>query len=730
MPKALNSHRSMAVIIRMMAIMLVIGGSVSPVYAHTAVFNTPPDKYGPYVQDIPDQTIYEGEAFTTIALDAYAYDPDNSDSELTWSVSGNAGLTITIVNRVATITYPEGWAGSETLTFTATDPTKLSGSDTATFTVLAKLPTNHAPIAADDTYTLDEGATLTVFAPGVLENDSDEDGDSLTATLVSGPAHGTLSFAADGSFSYAHDGSETTSDSFTYSVSDGQETSEAATVALTITPVNDWPAAVDDAYSVQEGGTLIIAAPGVLANDTDAEGDTLTASLVSGPAHGTLTFAADGSFTYVHDGTDTTQDSFTYKANDGTDDSASATVVLTIEPANDVPTAVNDAYAVDRGATLTVFAPGVLGNDTDPEDDPLTAALVNGPSHGTLTFAADGSFSYTHDGTYTTQDSFTYKANDGTNDSNVANVVLTINPVNTPPTAVDDAYTVNRGATLTISAPGVLSNDTDADNDPLTAVLVSGPTHGTLTFTADGAFIYTHDGTSGTQDSFTYQANDDTSVSNVATVIITVKNAPPVAKDDAYTTVQGGTLSVFAPGVLANDKDIDSTSLTAVLVSSPAYGTLSFKANGSFTYSHNGGPTTSDSFTYRAYDGKDYSEIATVRITIINDSPVALDDSATTEQGVAVVIDVLANDFDPEDDALTVSYLGTASLTGGAVTCTGAGLCTYTPSAGYNGQDTFSYTVKDTHGGTDTATVTITVYPRTPSPTSAAFKIYLPLAYR
>ncbi|MDY0020623.1 MAG: cadherin-like domain-containing protein, partial [Anaerolineae bacterium] len=279
MPKALNSHRSMAVIIRMMAIMLVIGCSVSPAYAHTAVFTTPPDKYAPYVYNIPDQTIYEGEAFATIALDAYVSDPDHDDSELTWSVSENAGLTITIVNRVATITYPEGWTGSETLTFTATDPTKLSGSDTAIFTVLAKLPTNHAPVAADDAYTLDEGATLSVFAPGVLENDSDEDGDSLTATLVSGPAHGTLSFAADGSFSYEHDGSETTSDSFTYSVSDGQETSEAATVALTITPVNDWPAAVDDAYSVQEGGTLIIAALGVLANDTDAEGDTLTASL-------------------------------------------------------------------------------------------------------------------------------------------------------------------------------------------------------------------------------------------------------------------------------------------------------------------------------------------------------------------------------------------------------------------------------------------------------------------
>ena len=242
-------------------------------------------------------------------------------------------------------------------------------------------------------------------------------------------------------------------------------------------------------------------------NDSDAKSDPLTAVQVSAPSHGTLTLNADGSFSYTHDGSKTTSDSFTYKANDGLVDSNIATVSISVTAVDDAPVAVDDAYTVDEGATLDVAAAlGVLSNDTDPEMSPLTAIQVSAPSHGTLTLNADGSFSYTHDGSETTSDSFTYKANDGLLDSNIATVSISVTAVDDAPVAVDDAYTVDEGATLDVAAAlGVLSNDTDPEMSPLTAVQVSAPSHGTLTLNADGSLSYTHDGsetTSGSSPNF------------------------------------------------------------------------------------------------------------------------------------------------------------------------------------------------------------------------------------
>src|SRR5205823_8734219 len=144
-----------------------------------------------------------------------------------------------------------------------------------------------------------------------------------------------------------HDGSATLSDSFTYKANDGSADSNVASVNITITPVNDPPVAVPDAYNVDEGGTLSVAAPGVLGNDTDVDSPTLTAILVSGPSHASsFALNANGSFNYVHDGSETLVDSFTYKANDGVADSNVTTVTITINP-------VNDAPVITAGGTLT-----------------------------------------------------------------------------------------------------------------------------------------------------------------------------------------------------------------------------------------------------------------------------------------------------------------------------------------------------------------------------------------
>src|SRR5262249_11467863 len=242
-------------------------------------------------------------------------------------------------------------------------------------------------------------------------------------------------------------------------------------------------------------------------------------------------------------------DSFTYKANDGQANSATATVTITVTAVNDVPIAGNDTYTTDEDTTLTVAAAGVLANDTDADNDPLTAVLVTGPQHGTLTLNTNGSFTYSPAGHYHEPDSFTYKANDGQANSNVATVSITVNSVNDVPVAAADSYSVLEDNTLTVPvATGVLANDTDADGDPLTAQLVASVSHGTLTLNADGSFTYTPAANFNGTDSFTYKASDGQATSAVTTVTITVTavNDVPVAGNDGYTTDEDTTLTVAA----------------------------------------------------------------------------------------------------------------------------------------------------------------------------------------
>ncbi len=385
---------------------------------------------------------------------------------------------------------------------------------------------------------------------------------------------------------------------------------------------NSAPVAVADSYSVAEdGGLNINATNGVLKNDTDADSDPLTAVLVSNVSDGTLSLLSNGSFTYTPDENFYGTDSFTYKANDGTTDGNTTTVTITVNSVNDAPQAVADSYNVTEDGSLTInAASGVLANDTDAENDTLTASLVSDVSDGTLSLSSNGGFTYTPDANFAGTDSFTYRPNDGTANGNTVTVTLNVSAVNDAPTATADSYNVSEDSTLTVNAAsGVLSNDTDVDDDSLTASLVSDVSNGTLNLSSDGSFTYTpNTGFSGT-DSFTYRPNDGTVNGNTVSVSISVSgtNAAPVAVADSYSATENSTLDVSSgSGVLANDTDADSDTLTATLVSDVSDGTLSLSSNGSFTYTPDANFTGTDSFTYKPNDGTVDGNTTTVTITV------------------------------------------------------------------------------------------------------------------
>jgi VCBS repeat-containing protein len=645
----------------------------------------------------------------------------NGDSDnAAFTISGNSLLTAKPFDYEAKSSYNirvrvmdnAGFVAEQTLTVKVTN-------------------VNEAPISANETYTVGQGATLTISAPGVLGNDADADGDKLTAQLVSGPTHGTLNLGADGGFVYTPTTAYNGSDSFTYRPSDSQLLGTAATVSLTVTPAANAPLSHSKSYSLSEDTVKTVAAPGILTNDTDPNGLSLSAVLEVGPAHGSLTLNSDGSFSFSPAANYNGSDKFTYRANNGTYGSAIATITLNIAAVNDPPVGVNDAYMAVQNTTLVVSGKGVLANDTDVDSTTLTAVLGMGPSHGSVTLNSNGSFSYFPETDYAGSDSFTYSPRDSSLTSvSPATVSITVTPAPGSPIAKDDSYTTNEDTTLTIAAlGGVLSNDTDAEGDPLSAVVGVKPANGTLTLNSDGSFSYLPNSNYNGTDSFTYRANDGQHNSGLATVTLSitpVNDAPTVTVGIRYG-VENTLLSVAAPGVLTNAKDVDHDTLTAVPVSDAKFGSVTLNANGSFSYMPASGFSGTDSFVFRVSDGSSQSDLTTqvIHIEALNDVPVAVDDVFTfTEDFIpdGPGAYVLGNDTDANGDRLTAILVAGAAH--GKLVLNPPnypnGSFTYQPDPNFSGQDAFTYRASDGVATSNIATVTLNVLPVDDPPTAKA----------
>jgi VCBS repeat-containing protein len=469
--------------------------------------------------------------------------------------------------------------------------------------------TNQAPVAAGDAFSTAEDTVLNVATPGVLGNDSDPDGDTLSAVVASGPSHGSLTLNTNGSFAYTPAANYTGADSFTYRAGDGNLTSNLATVTITVSAVNDAPVAAADTYNTPEDTALTVAAPGVLGNDSDPDGDTLSAVVASGPSHGSLTLNTNGSFAYTPAANYNGPDTFTYRASDGNLTSNLATVTIPVSAANDTPTAATDAYSIGEDTTLIIDAPGLLANDNDPDGDSLHAVVGSAPSHGTLTLDADGSFVYAPGADYHGADSFTYVASDGTLESDQATVTITITAANDGPAAADETYSTAEDTALTVAAPGVLGNDSDPDGDSLSALLVSGPSHGALALNANGSFSYTPAGNFNGSDSFTYRASDGSLASNPATVTITV-----TAANDAptVTVAAGGTCGRDDHSGTINLTVADVENAAATLTLSAASSNPELVPTGNVLFA---GSDAAWKMTVSAVDGRSGTTILTVTVS-------------------------------------------------------------------------------------------------------------------
>ncbi len=774
-------------------------GGVSTYTDAVAISNVPPDA-------VNDSGITTDEDTVKSNIDVLSNDTDvPADMPLSISsfdaTSANGG-TVTQNNADNTFNYDPADNFNDTDSFTYTVSDGDGGTDTATVSITVRA-VNDAPVAGDDSATTDEDEAVTIDVLNNTEGkDTDVDGDTLNIASVTQPTNGTATITTDGKVEYAPSANFNGTDSFEYTVDDGNGGSDTATVSITVSAVNDAPVAVADSDTTAEDTAKDI---DVLANDTDTESDTLSVSdFDAASAQGGTVSENNGKLNYAPAANFNGTDSFTYTVNDGTVDGNVATVSITVTAVNDAPVAEDQAAStnedaalenepldvsdVDGGDTLsytvdTEVANGTLeintdgtftytpakdyngpdsftytvsdgngGTDTatvsitvnavndapvaandddeetdedtllrgslsatDVDKDALSYSLVDDATNGSVSVGSDGSYTYTPDENFHGTDFFTFKASDGTTDSNVAPVSITVNPVNDAPVAADDD---------TASTPedtplnGNLSA-TDIDEDPLSYSKGSTDAqHGTVTVNADGTYTYTPDENFHGTDSFSFKANDGTTDSNEATVTIDVTpvNDAPVAADDSATTDEDTPLS---ESVSADD--IDSSSLTYSLVAQAANGTVTVNADGSFTYTPNADYNGADSFTFKANDGELDSNTATVSITVnsVNDAPVPEDDSATTPEDTPVDIlasELLNNDSEgPTDESNQILSIKEVSnfVHGTAVLSSDGSKVTFTPEANYYGAASFDYTVCDNGSpqkcSTQTATVNVTV---------------------
>jgi VCBS repeat-containing protein len=599
------------------------------------------------------------------------------------------------INEDGTVTYTPAtdYNGSDSFTYSVTD----ADGSVATATVSLTIdPTNDAPVAVDDTATLNEDASAVI---NVLANDSDLDGDTLSLDSVTQPDHGTVAINADGTVTYTPDANYNGADSFTYSISDGAGGTATASVSLTVNPENDLPVAVDDVATLNEDASAVI---NVLANDSDLDGDTLSLDSVTQPDHGTVAINADGSVTYTPEADYTGSDSFTYSISDGAGGTSTASVSLTVNPENDAPVAVDDTAILNEDASAVI---DVLANDSDLDGDTLSLDSVTQPDHGTVSINPDGTVTYTPEANYNGADSFTYSISDGAGGTSTANVSLTVNPENDDPVAVGDTAILNEDASAVIN---VLANDSDLDGDTLSLDSVTQPEHGTVAINADGSVTYTPEADYTGSDSFTYSISDGAGGTSTASVSLTVnpENDAPVAVDDTAILNEDASAVI---DVLANDSDLDGIALSVDSVTQPDHGTVAINADGTVTYTPEANYNGADSFTYTVSDGAGGLSTASVSLTVNpeNDVPVAVDATAVLDEDTAFAGQLSASDID--GDSLEYSLSDQGAPEHGTVAINADGSYTYTPDGDYSGTDSFTFTVDDGAGGTSSATVTLSV---------------------
>jgi VCBS repeat-containing protein len=623
------------------------------------------------------------------------------------------------VNPDGTWTYTPGSNFNGTDVFTVTISDGQGGISTATVNV-GVTAVNDAPVASADSASVLEGGSVVI---NLVSNDGDVEGalDPASIVITSAPTHGTVSVNANGTVSYQHNGSETAADSFSYTVKDAQGlVSAPVNVSVSVTGVNDLPV-------VDTGSANFDVATGAYSHSTnedtpvsgqvvasDADGNPLSYTAGTSPAHGSVTVNPDGTWTYTPGSNFNGTDVFTVTISDGQGGISTATVNVGVTAVNDAPVANNDSLSTTEDTAVTYTAAQLVGNDTDIDSTNLTIASVTAGSGGSVVLNADGTVTFTPNANFNGTADFTYTVTDGVLTSEPATVTVAVSPVNDAPVASADSATTAEDTPVIID---VLANDTDVDGPALSIKSATvDPAQGSVSI-VDGKLVFTPASNFAGSATITYVSTDGSadSVPTAVTVTVTPVNDTPTANNDSLTAVEDTAVTYAAAQLLGNDTDIDSTNLKIASVTAGNGGSVVLNANGTVTFTPNANFTGTADFTYTVTDGELSSAPATVTVAVspVNDAPVAANQAKTTAEDTPVTGKVVASDVDGD----TLSYAVQSGAAHGTLALnTTTGDYTYTPAANYNGTDSFTVRVSDGKGGFVDSIVNVTITPVNDAP--------------
>jgi len=699
-------------------------------------------------------------------------DIDHNDSIQITGVSsqqGNAGI-VGIGLDGKTLTYtaagkfdwiPRGQATSETFTYTIAD--KAGATSTAQVNVTIS-GDNDKPVVVNDTIAVTEDQAIS-FNPAGNDTDPDQ-GDKVRVSAVSNPATNKGVAQVDGSgnqvtysainhFESLPEGG-IAQETFSYTAVDNNGGSSPGTVTVNITGVNDAPVAVNDAIQVTEDSNLTFTASG---NDREVDqGDSIRTVSVSNPAgnkgtailnaQGDIEYKTNGAFEELPVGAKATE-SFTYEVADNLNAKDQGRVDVTVVGVNDAPVANIDTAMVSEDQSIVIDP---IANDSDVDRGDVlqlaSATAVSGSkgqvtiSAGRVIYNAEGRFDSLAPGE-TASESFSYQVKDNNGGFATSTVAVTIEGKNDNPVANPDSFSVSQGASVNINP---VSNDTDVDNGDVLKVsavnnrpgakgAVSVDGNGNVSYSAVSGFEYLAKGETS-QETFDYTVADKYGGSNrgQATVTITGVNDAPVAADDQIVISEEQLLEAADGLLLANDRDVDNRDSLKVSAASDApgnnsRGALSFESSsGRVIYNPAGkfdnlaeGQSTDVKFNYTVTDkeGASSSAQANVRITGVNDAPVAVNDTLALKQGESTSsFNPAANDTDVDngDTRRVIAVINPTTNLGQATLNTINNTVSYTAGSAFNylaaGQtktETFSYIVEDRYNGSDRGDVSVTI---------------------
>ncbi len=631
-----------------------------------------------------------------------------------------------LLNAYGTFVYRSAanFAGNDSFIYQITDNMGLTAQAEVSLTIT---PVNDEPQPLDDSYNLLSNTSLTITAPGLLVNDLDPDGDNLqvSSTVVTAPAHGTVELSSDGAFSYTPEQNYSGEDFFVYQVTDGQGGAAQARVAMRIDIPNSAPIARNDSYQSLEDETLIVsAASGVLANDSDPDGDTISleTELLSTVQNGQLILAPDGSFSYIPQQDFFGTDSFSYQIRDEEGLVGEASVVLTVAAQNDPPMVQDADYSTRANLPLSVAAPGLLAYalDVDDQELSLVTQAASAPAKGSVSLAADGSFTYIANPDASGTDSFAFSVVDASGASGTGTVVINLLSDGVAPELDDATLQVSDNNPDGYQLTQLFAVDPDT-NEFLVFSIVSGNELGLFSLTTAGVLTVADASRmpelAGSVQSLLIQVQDSFGLIDQAVLEIEIVSASVVANPDSYTMVQGSSLTVN-PGVLANDTESSGATLTVSLVSGPSHGQLSLNANGSFTYVPASAFFGIDSFVYKASNGSSSAQ-AVVELNVTEDTFTvqAIPDTYTLNEDEALVVtssdSVLQNDNFNANQSLSVTLVqGPAN---GTLLLSTNGTFSYQPAADAHGSEHFTYRLSQ-GGQSDIAQVNLVITPVNDAP--------------